>query len=95
VSFWNALKLILTLHCEQSSEFVSASLDRELSAVELWAVRLHTIGCKSCRRFIRQVRFLEKAAKRHFQMTEESVRLPADAKQRILSRLRQPPKDDQ
>ena len=56
-----ALKLILTLSCEESTRIVSDSLDRDNSLVERWAVRLHTLGCWSCRRFRRQMEFLRRA----------------------------------
>ena len=45
--FLAALKLLLTLKCEQSSHLVSQSMDRDLSLAEKWAVRLHQLGCWS------------------------------------------------
>ena len=59
-----AVKLILTLRCEDSIRFMSAARDEKISRVELWAFRLHLIGCVPCRRFRKQIRFIHKAAKR-------------------------------
>ena len=64
MSLWKAIRLLLTLHCEESTQLMSASLERELSAVERWAVRLHAGVCRSCRRFRRQLKFLQEAARR-------------------------------
>ena len=58
-----ATKLILMLKCEQSTRVVSESLDRDLSAVEWWAVRLHYISCWSCRRFGKHLRMIRDALK--------------------------------
>ena len=54
----SAAKLMLTLKCEQSTRIVSESLDRKLSPVERWAVRLHYVSCWSCRRFGKQLRMM-------------------------------------
>ena len=62
MKFFNAIKLILTLHCDESSRLVSESLDRQLSLSERWAVRLHRIGCWSCRRLAKQLRFIKSCA---------------------------------
>jgi hypothetical protein len=58
-----AIKLIFTLHCEESSRLVSESLDRQLSFSERLAVRLHRIGCWSCRRLAQQLKFIREAAR--------------------------------
>lgn len=50
------LKLILTLRCEAASQLASESLDRELTAAERWALRVHALVCRPCRRLIRQLR---------------------------------------
>ena len=61
---FRALKLILTLKCEQSSHLASDAIDRQLDPAERWAVLLHTIGCRSCRRLRKQLRKLCDAAQR-------------------------------
>ncbi len=75
MSWLKSAHLILTLNCEQSTQLVSDGLDRELSACERWAVRLHAISCWSCRRFGRQIQFLRKAL-RHQDF--DAARLEAD-----------------
>ena len=61
---WATIKKILTLTCDESTRLVSESLDRELPAGERWAVRLHALSCRSCRRFRRQLLFLRDAVRR-------------------------------
>ena len=57
-------KLILTLRCEQSSRLISESLDQQLPWAERWAVRMHFISCRSCRRVRQQFEWLHRAAGR-------------------------------
>lgn len=85
---FSAAKLILTLRCEQSTHIVSESLDRDLSAVEQWAVRLHYIGCWSCRRFGKQMRQLREALRLHPERTSEDASLSPEAMQRIRDAIR-------
>jgi len=80
--FFSAAKLMLTLKCEESTHIVSDSLDRELSWVERWAVRLHYISCWSCRRFGKQIRLLRESLLNRPDQTGEPTLSP-NALQRI------------
>lgn len=80
---FSAVKLMLTLKCEQSTHLVSDSLDRELSFAERWAVRLHYIGCWSCRRFGKQIQQLRKSLQLYAKRSEEDATLSAEAVRRI------------
>jgi hypothetical protein len=62
MKLFSAIKLIFTLHCDESSRLVSAALDHKLSFSERTAVRLHRLGCWSCRRLARQLKFIRQAA---------------------------------
>jgi predicted anti-sigma-YlaC factor YlaD len=53
-AFWR----ILTLKCDEASRISSAELDGPVPAVDQVALRLHEIGCRSCRRFSGQIREL-------------------------------------
>ena len=61
---WSAIKMLLALKCAESTRLVSEALDRDLPAVERWAVRLHAVSCRSCRPFRRQIVFLREALQR-------------------------------
>lgn len=87
--FFAAAKLILTLKCEQSTHLVSNSLDRELTAVERWAVRLHFIGCWSCRRFGKHIRQIRAAMTFHPEKTTDEQRLSTEALDRIRKAIQE------
>ncbi len=86
----NALFLILTLNCEQSSRLVSDALDRDLSWSERLAVRSHHLCCRSCRRLAKQIAFITRSAE---EWSRDSDADAADhdwaaAKERIAKRIR-------
>ncbi|MCA9184772.1 MAG: zf-HC2 domain-containing protein [Planctomycetales bacterium] len=84
------LKLILTLHCEESTQLMSAGLDRQLRWSERWAVRMHALVCASCRRFGRQLNFLHTAAHQCDQHAPSpNTTLSDDLRQRIAQAIRQ------
>ncbi len=84
-----AVRLLLTLKCEESSHLVSESFDRDLSALERWAVRLHNIGCWSCRRFAQQIQLLREAMRSEGSYTEsENQKLSSEAIDRIRETIR-------
>ena len=86
----SAIKLILTLHCDESSRLVSQSLDRDLSFSERWAVRLHRVGCWSCRRLARQLKFIRQAARTAGKPEIfGSHQLSEATRSRILERIRE------
>lgn len=88
-NFLAAMKLILTLKCEQSTQLVSDSYDRELSWVERWAVRLHYIACWSCRRFGKQLRQLRTTFQQYPERTLDDEGLSDDAMNRIKNAIQQ------
>ncbi|WP_425395269.1 zf-HC2 domain-containing protein [Aeoliella sp.] len=87
------LKLILKCQCQQASLLASEALDRDLTFSERWAVRMHFLVCKPCRRVARQLRQLQQAAR---QMPDEVRRalgkscegLSPSAKSQIIESMR-------
>ena len=86
MSFLRAVKLILTLHCEESTRLQSEALERRLSFAERWAVRLHYLSCKACRVFRRQLQFIQSAARESVQRARRS-KLPDSVRKSIRDRL--------
>ena len=84
---WSAIKMLLALKCEESTRLVSEALDRELPAVERWAVRLHAVSCRSCRPFRRQVIFLRETLQQRFALesadSNDAFRLSDESRTRI------------
>jgi predicted anti-sigma-YlaC factor YlaD len=77
----SAVWKILTLPCEEASRLMSDGLDRELSSVERIALRAHLISCRSCKRFRRQLRVIDEAAR------SSREDMPDEAKERIKQRV--------
>ena len=85
MSAFRALKMLLTLHCDEASRIMSDGLDRSLTPLERWALRLHLVSCRACRRFRRQLAFLQRAAR----ASAESVAIPDKTLQAIRTRIAQ------
>ena len=82
------LVYILTLDCRESSRLLSESLDRDLRWSERVAIRMHYIGCWSCRRLKQQFLLLREAA-RQFDAQTSSAQLREEAKNRMRAALRE------
>jgi predicted anti-sigma-YlaC factor YlaD len=80
---------LLTLKCQEAAELVSSSMDGELSAVERWAVRLHLLICRACRRYRRQIQVLRKLLEDAKTQSEAGDALPGESiPQDLQDRLR-------
>ena len=77
----------LALRCDESTLLISSGHDRKLAPIDRWAVRLHLISCRSCRRFRKQVQFLQDAARRLRKMAM-GQKLPTNVRQRIERSIR-------
>jgi hypothetical protein len=88
------LRFILTLSCDGASRIISDQLDRELTFTERTALRLHTLGCRSCPRFMRQLWQLRTLVRqREISLAEsirnEGIKLSAKAQTRMRQALHQ------
>lgn len=84
MAFWRAIKLLLTLRCEESTHLLSDSCHRDLTAVERWAVWLHKLVCSYCRQVAKQLKLVDQAAR---DRAAEPAAMPTDARQRIAASL--------
>ena len=73
------------LSCKQTSQIISQSLDRPLTMREHFALKLHLLICKYCKRFSQQVQTLHVAIKTMVSSIESnnSIKMPLVAKKRI------------
>ena len=75
------------LSCERYTESMSKDIDKEpLSGWERLRYRFHHIICYNCRRYLKQSKFLERAAPQLFSEDKDSAcktRLSDDARARI------------
>jgi predicted anti-sigma-YlaC factor YlaD len=71
--------------CKQITELASKQLDKPLSRWQKWQLRLHLLICRHCRRYVKQMRFLQRISS-HLPTTQV---LSAEARERIANNIRQ------
>ena len=67
---------LLNLPCDGMSRLASESLDRNLSRPEKAALRLHTFYCAACRRYVVQLKLIDRALRRFLARLESGGPLP-------------------
>ena len=79
----------LFMPCEGYTELISVSMDTDLSRLDQFAVRLHAIYCKGCRRYRKQIMQLRSMLRRIDENIQHSgpMQLTAEARDRILLAL--------
>ena len=78
------------LTCREVSQLASESLDRSLGLRDRFTLRLHLLRCDLCSRYVRQLKFLQRAcSEAEEEQATDSVELPIDARERIRIRLQQ------
>lgn len=81
--------------CKQAARLQSLALDRALTPLERLGLRIHTLFCRWCRAYGRQISFLHSAAgKPALERDEPSPGpvLSTEARERIKRNLRSGPK---
>lgn len=77
------------LSCKQASQLISQSLDRPLTLRERFALQLHLIICKYCKRFSQHLQTLRAAIGKMVDSIEnnDTIKIPYAAKKRIADQL--------
>ncbi|WP_081977166.1 zf-HC2 domain-containing protein [Methylotenera versatilis] len=77
------------LNCRETTQLVSKSLDRHLTWRERFAVNLHLIICKYCKRFSQQLIAMRSAFNRISKLIENdhNIQLPSATKTRITNAI--------
>ena len=88
---WRAIVMLLTLKCDHATHLVSDSYERKLTRVERWALRLHQISCRYCRRLAKQLDLVHSAARR---VASSSGKMSAEAQNRIAAAIADAEKSD-
>lgn len=75
------------LSCKQASQIISQSLDRPLTMRERFALKLHLLICKYCKRFSQQIHSIRVAVKQIINSIENdnTIEIPVAAKNRIVA----------
>ena len=76
--------------CEGTAQLASESLDRSLTLYERVTLRLHLFRCDMCSRYVRQLKFLQRAcAHADEEKLTDVAELTDEARKRIRTRLNQ------
>ncbi|TWT73481.1 hypothetical protein Pla123a_38170 [Posidoniimonas polymericola] len=86
MSTLRAIKMLLTLRCEESARLLSDASFRSLSPVERWSVRLHQVSCKRCRQLASQLSQIDQAARSRVSQAQQ---MPDEMRQRIARSVAQ------
>lgn len=75
------------LSCKQVSQIISQSLDRPLTLRERFALKLHLLICKYCKRFSQQMQTIRVAVKQIINSIENdnTIEIPIAVKNRIAA----------
>lgn len=75
------------LSCKQASQIISQSLDRPLTMRERFALKLHLLICKYCKRFSQQIQTLRVAMNQMINSIENdnTTEMPSTVKERIAN----------
>jgi predicted anti-sigma-YlaC factor YlaD len=74
------------LDCASIERLLSRAMDTRLCRAERWAVRLHLVYCRACRRFKReldQLRTILEQAPEHFESLLRGPALPPELRDRL------------
>lgn len=83
------------LNCKEASELMSHQMDDSLPFGQRLSLRFHLLMCHGCSNFMRQIKFLRKAAQRwRPQDSKDMPQLSEDAKRRIAKVLHAAHGDD-
>lgn len=77
------------LNCKQTTEVVSKRLDRELSWLERFNLKLHLIICKHCRNYAKHLSFLHafsNKADQHIEQRDQA--LSHECKERLQEAIK-------
>ncbi len=78
----------LMLTCQDASKLLSQGQEQSLRFRERWALKMHLFFCASCRRYARQLRWLDDAF-HQISGKWDAYHLSTDAKERIRTKLKE------
>ena len=72
------------IHCEKASELISKKIDRKLTFMESFSLKLHSLLCSPCSLFEDESIAISKAINKH---SDSDVKLSDDVKNKIEKAL--------
>jgi hypothetical protein len=93
---WLQLQIVLlicrfTPTCPEVVRILSLDMDRELSLMTRIKLRIHYLMCSFCERYMKQLKYIRQVSREFPEKIGEvsDASLPADAKERMKTALRQ------
>jgi predicted anti-sigma-YlaC factor YlaD len=85
---------LLTVPCDEIAKLVSTSLDGDLPWTHRFAIKIHMLYCKACRRYRRQILLLRRTLQALGAALDDvkappELSLPPEARERIRRSLTQ------
>jgi predicted anti-sigma-YlaC factor YlaD len=78
---------LINQNCRVATRLVSDAQERSLTRLERWGLAIHLGGCRSCRRYRRQILLLEKMMAHALAHPTVQRMMPDSSKQRLARRL--------
>ena len=77
------------LSCKNASQIISQSLDRQLTMQERFALKLHLLICKYCKRFSQHMQTIRVALKlaTHAIENDDTITMPSETKKRLMQSI--------
>ena len=78
------------LNCKQANELMSKSMDEKLPFSQLLGLKLHAMMCNGCANFMRQIRFMRRAANYIGEHKDgcDGMHLSSQARERIAKAIK-------
>lgn len=79
----------MMLSCKDVSQIISQSLDRPLTMRERFALKLHLLICKYCKRFSQQLQTIRVALKLTTSAidNDDTIKMPSETKKRLMQTI--------
>jgi len=92
MKLWTKIRTVcadISPNCRQAARAQSELLDHPLPSTRRFGLWMHLLICKWCRRYGKQLRFMQEAAHQHEKELVEAApqKLSAEARERIKQRL--------
>jgi predicted anti-sigma-YlaC factor YlaD len=78
---------LINQNCRLAARLISDATDRRLTPLERAGLAIHLAGCRSCRRYRKQVHLLDQLIEQTAHPAESRLCLSRDARERIAEGL--------
>ena len=77
----------MMISCDKATLLISKAEEEKLSCGEKYHLQVHLMGCKFCRRYKKEIRYMSQAIDKFKESSAFSSKLPPDKKKTIQENL--------